>query len=244
MRRGAVVALVSIALVVAAITTAIAYFVNWLPESASEERQGIDLVLWVTVGICIFVFAVVASVSIYAGVKFRVQPDDESDGPPIHGHTGLEIMWTAVPTVLVTIIAVISAIVLAQNDSAKGSPMRVEVLAQQFAWQFTYPEQGGVKATNLYLPLDRSTKLVLNARGRHPLLLGARVRAEAGRRARDRDDDHRHADEDRELPADLHGALRPRSRAHAHAGDRALAGRFRPLGAPSGPGRRRRRAGR
>ena len=97
-------------------------------------------------------------------MRFRARPDDESDGPPIHGHTGLEILWTAIPTVFVTIIAVLSAIVLAQNDSAKGTPMRVDVLAQQFAWQFTYPEQGGVKATNLYFLVDRSTKLILNAR--------------------------------------------------------------------------------
>ena len=164
MRRGAVVALISIALVVAAVTTAIAYFIDWLPEQASEERQGIDLVIWVTVGICIFVFAVVASVSIYAGVKFRARPDDESDGPPIHGHTGLEILWTAVPTALVTVIAVLSAVVLAQNDRAKGTPMRVDVLAQQFAWQFTYPEQRNVKATSLYVPVGRSTKLVLSSR--------------------------------------------------------------------------------
>ncbi|MDX6423091.1 MAG: cytochrome c oxidase subunit [Gaiellaceae bacterium] len=156
--------MISIALVVAAITTGIAYFVDWLPEQASEERQGIDLVFWVTVAICIFFFAVVASVSIYSGVKFRVKPDDLSDGPPIHGHTGIEILWTAVPTIFVTIIAVLSAVVLAQNDSPKGDPLRVEVLAQQYAWQFTYPEEGGIKATNLYLPIDRSTKLELRAR--------------------------------------------------------------------------------
>ena len=156
--------MISIALVVAAITTGIAYFVDWLPEQASEERQGIDLVFWVTVAICIFFFAVVAAVSIYSGVKFRVKPDDLSDGPPIHGHTGLEIVWTAVPTICVTVIAVLSAVVLAQNDSSKGKPLRVEVLAQQYAWQFTYPEEGGIKTTNLYLPIDRSTKLELTAR--------------------------------------------------------------------------------
>jgi cytochrome c oxidase subunit 2 len=164
LRRGAIVALVSIALVVAALTTAIAYFVDWLPEQASEERQGIDLVFWVTVGICIFFFAIVAAVSIYAGIKFRVRPDDESDGAPIHGHTGIEIVWTVVPTICVVVIAVLSAVVLAQNDKPKGDPIRVEVLAQQFAWQFTYPQQGGVKATDLYLPVDRSTRLVLSAR--------------------------------------------------------------------------------
>ena len=239
MRRGAIVALISIALVVAAITTGIAYFVDWLPEQASEERQGIDLVLWVTVGICIFFFAVVAAVSIYSGVKFRVRPDDLSDGPPIHGHTGLEIVWTAVPTLFVTIIAVLSAVVLAQNDSPKGEPLRVEVLAQQYAWQFTYPEEGGIKATNLYLPIDRSTKLELSARDvLHSFWVpefGQKQDAVPGivttvvitptKTGR--------------VPTDLHRALRARARADAHAGDRPLAGRLRRLDEEAAPGRRR-----
>jgi cytochrome c oxidase subunit 2 len=163
LRRGAVFALVSIALLVAVATTAIAYFIDWLPEQASEERQGIDLVFWVTVGICIFVFSIVASVSIYSGIKFRVRPDDDSDGPPIHGHTGIEILWTAVPTVLVTVIAVLSAIVLAENDRTKGEVLRVDVRAQQFAWQFSYPTEGKISSAFLYVPVGRSTKLYLRS---------------------------------------------------------------------------------
>jgi cytochrome c oxidase subunit II len=164
LRRGAILALIAIGVVVAAATTAIAYFVPWLPEQASEERGRIDAVFWITTAICIFVFAVVAAVSIYAGVKFRVRPDDDSDGPPIHGHTGIEIVWTVVPTILVAIILVASTIALGRNDRPNGIPLRVDVLAQQFAWQFTYPEQGNVVATNLYLPVGRSTRLVLQAR--------------------------------------------------------------------------------
>jgi cytochrome c oxidase subunit II len=165
LRRGALVSLIAIALVVAVITTSIAYFVDWLPEQASKEREEIDFVLWLTIAICIFVFAVVAAVSIYAGFKFRARPDDDSDGPPIHGHTGIEIVWTAVPTILVTIIAVASAVALARNDRVSGDdPLLVHVTAQQYAWSFTYPEEGDVSAPHLYLPVDRSAKLVLQAR--------------------------------------------------------------------------------
>jgi cytochrome c oxidase subunit 2 len=156
--------LVAIALAVAAVTTGIAIFIDWLPDQASEEREGIDFVLWLTVAICIGVFAIVAAISIYAGLKFRVRPDDDSDGPPIHGHTGIEILWTAVPTVLVTIIAVVSAVVLARNDRAGDNPLRVNVLAQQFAWSFEYPQNGDVRSPTLYLPVDRSTKLYLTTR--------------------------------------------------------------------------------
>jgi cytochrome c oxidase subunit II len=156
--------LVAIALAVAAATTAIAIFVDWLPEQASKEREGIDFVLWLTIAICIGVFAIVAAISIYAGLKFRVRPDDDSDGPPIHGHTGIEILWTAVPTVLVTIIAVASAVVLARNERAGDRPLRVNVLAQQFAWSFEYPDNGKVKSPQLYLPVDRSTKLYMTTR--------------------------------------------------------------------------------
>jgi cytochrome c oxidase subunit 2 len=156
--------LVAIALAVAAVTTGIAIFIDWLPDQASQEREGIDFVLWLTVAICIGVFAIVAAISIYAGLKFRVRPDDDSDGPPIHGHTGIEILWTAVPTVLVTIIAVVSAVVLARNDRVGDNPLRVNVLAQQFAWSFEYPENGDVRSPTLYLPVGRSTKLHLRTR--------------------------------------------------------------------------------
>jgi cytochrome c oxidase subunit II len=162
-RRGAIVMLILIGVAAAAATALIAIFVPWLPTSASEERDGIDLVFWVTTAICIGIFSVVAAVSIYAGVKFRVRADDDSDGPPIHGHTGLEIVWTAVPAILVTVIAVLSAIVLAQNERTKGEVLRVNVTAQQFAWSFEYPDSN-VTSGNLVIPVGRSTKLELGTR--------------------------------------------------------------------------------
>src|SRR5688500_14108304 len=131
--------LVVIGVVVGLVTTAIAYFTPWVPEQASTRRDGIDFVFWMTTAICIAVFAVVASVIVYAVLRFRVQPDDDTDGPPIHGHTGLEIVWTAVPAILVTAISIVSAIVLAKNDNTGPNPLRISVTAQQFAWEFGNP---------------------------------------------------------------------------------------------------------
>jgi len=144
-------------------TAAVAVFIPWLPEQASKEREGIDLTFWLATWICIAIFAVVAAVIGYSFLKFRVRPDDDTDGPPIHGHTGLEIAWTAVPFVLVVALGVTSAVVLAQNDKARGSNANeIKVTAQQFAWTFEHPN--GVKSGTLRIPVDQSTVLTLHAR--------------------------------------------------------------------------------
>lgn len=154
--------MVVIGVVVGAITTAIAYFITWLPQQASYQAGGIDFLFWLATAICISIFALVSAVIVYSVVKFRARPDDDSDGAPIHGHTGLEIAWTAVPAVLVVIIAVASAVVLARNERTGANPLVVEVTAQQFAWSFKYAN--GVTSGNLRLPLNRTVVLRLQAR--------------------------------------------------------------------------------
>ena len=72
--------------------------------------------------ICLVIFSLVAAVSIYTLVKFRVPDDDEEDGKPIHGNTMLEIVWTAIPTALVVAIGVFSAVVLVKNEDERRRP--------------------------------------------------------------------------------------------------------------------------
>ena len=163
MRRGSLVQLVALGVVIGAGATLVALLVPWLPPNASEERDGIDLVFWFTTAIAIAIFALVASVILYSVVKFRVRPDDDTDGPPIHGHTGIEIVWTTIPAILVTAISVMSGIVLVQNDRASSGKLNVDVFARQFAWTFTYPDQHDLTLAQLRLPLGRSVELHLTS---------------------------------------------------------------------------------
>ena len=142
MRRGSLVQLILIGVVFGAVATVVALLVPWLPPVASKERDGIDLVFWFTTAICIAIFSLVGAVIVYSVWKFRVRPDDDSDGPPIHGHTGIEIAWTAVPAILVTAISVISGIVLVQNDRTGSNPLNVNVTARQFAVDVFVPGPG------------------------------------------------------------------------------------------------------
>jgi cytochrome c oxidase subunit 2 len=162
-RRGAIVRVVTIGLLAAAAATAVAILIPWLPANESKEGTRIDFVFWVVVAICIAVFAVVAAITIYSVVKFRARPDDDSDGPPIHGHTGIEIAWTAIPTILVTVIAILSAVALADNGKLQANRLQVDVTAQQFAWHFKYPQYGGFQTSELRLVEGRQVELNLRA---------------------------------------------------------------------------------
>jgi cytochrome c oxidase subunit 2 len=187
-RAGSLIRVLLVALLLAAGATAVAIFIPWLPENASKEGERIDFVFWFVTAICIAIFSVVASLSVYSLIKFRVKPDDDSDGPPIHGHTGIEITWTVIPLILVIAMIVVSSVALAQNDRDPTGSMRVEILGQQFAWVVAYPPEGAAedmdgfvcfnrgpgnaiefeqrckRSPNLMLPLDRPARLHLTAR--------------------------------------------------------------------------------
>ena len=141
----------------------VAVLIPWLPSADSSEAHKVDDVYWFVTIICMAIFALVAGVSVYAIWKFRAAPDDEEDGSPIHGHTGLEVVWTAVPAALVTAISIYSGVVLVQVERIPAEHRVIEVTAQQFAWSFTYPE-AKVTSGQLALPINQPVELKLTAK--------------------------------------------------------------------------------
>ncbi|HUK93595.1 MAG TPA: cytochrome c oxidase subunit II [Gaiellaceae bacterium] len=170
MRRGSIVQLVAIGVVCGAGAAAVALLIPWLPDPASKQADRIDFVFWFVTAISIAIFALVAAVIIYSLIKFRARPDEDMDGPPIHGNTGLEIAWTAVPAALVTAIAIVSAVVLSDNGRVSAAtrshplkPLVVNVIAQQFAWNFQYPDFGNINSPTLKLPVGYQVKLEITS---------------------------------------------------------------------------------
>jgi cytochrome c oxidase subunit 2 len=154
---------------VGAALAVVAVFIPWLPDAASEQADLIDNVYWVVTIICVVVFAVVAGVSAYAVYKFRAPPGDTDDGSPIHGHTGLEIVWTLVPTILVTGIAVYSGVALAQAEELPDDHSIIQVTGEQFAWTFTYPDvqvEGDRALTTgeLVVPIDQTIRFEITSK--------------------------------------------------------------------------------
>jgi cytochrome c oxidase subunit 2 len=163
MRRGSIVTLLGIGVIAGGVTTAVAVLPPWLPQEASREAGRTTFLFWFVIAICIGIFAIVVAVMTYCILRFRAQPDDYEDGPPVHGHTGLEITWTLIPFALVTAIAIASAIVLGRNEAQASNTFRIDVTAQQFAFTFSYPEANNATSPVLRLPEGRSVELYMRA---------------------------------------------------------------------------------
>ena len=215
--------MVGIGVVASILGIAAGLLIDWFPIAASDEAKPIDTLWDVLIIFSVPVFVGVTVVVLFSVWKFRMRPGEENlDGPPIHGNTRLEVIWTAIPAIILVGLCTYAFVVLEDVEAVEGRPMEVRVVGEQFAWTFFYQRGGGkeVASRELYLPKDQQVQLHAAVQGRAARLLGAGLPHEEGRGAGHRRQVHRHAEPDRQLPDRLRRALRPRARGHALDGAR------------------------
>jgi cytochrome c oxidase subunit 2 len=143
----------------------IALSIPWFPTHASQQADRISTLYNVLLIVSIPVFVLVETVVIYSVWKFRMRPGEElKDGPPIHGNTRLEVMWTAAPALLIVSLCIYAFAVLHADESSKKGEMTVNVTERQFAFEFTYPDVGGKTFTSAQLYLPNNEPVVFKLR--------------------------------------------------------------------------------
>lgn len=81
---------------------------SWMPPQAAAESQLVDKLFSFLITLGAFIFLGVTGTLIYSAIFHRAEQYDTSDGPPIEGNITLEIVWTAIPVLLVFWIATYS----------------------------------------------------------------------------------------------------------------------------------------
>ncbi|MGB3300285.1 MAG: cytochrome c oxidase subunit II [Phormidesmis sp.] len=163
---------------------------TWLPPQASAESVLVDKLFSFMTAVGCFIFIGVIGTLLYSMIFQRAAKYDASDGPPIEGNTPLEIIWTAVPIVLIIWIGTVSyqtydqmsllepyapetvkTVATAPLDPKKavdtGSAKTlneppIEVHSRQWAWEFRYPEQN-ISSTELHLPVNKRARFKLTS---------------------------------------------------------------------------------
>jgi cytochrome c oxidase subunit 2 len=134
----------------------------FLRGATSTEGALIDTLFSMLVGIASAIFVIVQGFLLYSIVRFSRDPEDDTDSIPLRGNTRLEVLWTAIPSIIVVAISVYSYQILAAIDRPQPDQLTVEVTARQYAWEFYYPDHD-VKTSELHIPLGRQVLLKLTS---------------------------------------------------------------------------------
>jgi cytochrome c oxidase subunit 2 len=146
---------------------ALALWIDWFPIPASEQAGPIDTLWDVLLIASVPIFVLVETVVLYCAIKFRMKPGEElKDGPPIHGNTRLEIIWTAIPAILLVGLCTYAYVVLTDIEKAEARSMEVRVVGEQFTWTFYYPGEDGkeIASPQLWLPANTPVNFTVQSK--------------------------------------------------------------------------------
>ena len=155
MGKRPLVQMLLIGVIASAIAIPAALLIPWFPADASTQASNVRTLYDVLLIVSIPIFVLVETVIGYSIWKFRMKPgEEEKDGPPIHGNTRLEVVWTTLPAILILGLCTYAYTVLRSNEKTHPGAMLVNVTERQFTFEFSYPEAGGkqIVSPELYLP--------------------------------------------------------------------------------------------
>jgi cytochrome c oxidase subunit 2 len=140
--------------VLTAISEAAYFMFSPLPEAGSEEAVVFDTIFNVLTGLGIPVFMFIISGLIVAAIKFRVDPDDESDGPYIADNRHLVHWWERITIALTLFLIIVTGFWgLSEFNGEQSADMIIAVQGQQWSWVITH-ENGGIATEELVVPVD------------------------------------------------------------------------------------------
>ena len=136
------------------------------PDSSQATR--IEDIYWLLIAITGGIFVLVEGALALFIFRFRNRGRPRTlEGPQIHGATRLELIWTAIPIVILAAIVAFVLVKLpgiksADPASAASKDLTVTVEGRQYYWNFIYPN-GVIQVERMRVPAQRQVKLVIKS---------------------------------------------------------------------------------
>jgi len=151
--------------VIIVVLTPLVYFgidaAHVMPIEASAQAVFVDWQWNLDMAAIAFLFSLVMVPLIYALIVFRRRKGDLEDAEHGTENRALEMTWTVVPLVLVTVFAYLGAYSLGETRLVAPDAMEIQVTAHQWDWAFTYPQ--GFTSNELHLPVNRQVVLKMQS---------------------------------------------------------------------------------
>jgi len=131
------------------------------PEQASSIARSVDELYFFLTAVTLFFTALIFSVIFYFMIKYRRRSPGERP-KAIEGSFPLEVLWTAIPTLIVAVIFVWGSTLYFRNAEPPKGSMEIFVTGKQWMWKVEHPE-GQREINELHVPLGRPVKLTMTS---------------------------------------------------------------------------------
>jgi len=111
--------------------------------------------------IAMVVLVIVGGLLVYAALRFR--RTDDREPAQVHGNPRLEILWTAVPLVIVSFLFVRTTLRMDYVRNGPPPQQTVQVTGIQWAWSFKYPN-GKTSISTLTIPVGQVIRLQVTSK--------------------------------------------------------------------------------
>lgn len=125
----------------------------------STNTGTVDMVMFYIVGISVLLLIGITVAMIYFVVKYNRKKGHKP--VDIHGNVWLEILWIAIPTVLVLSMFYYGYNGFVAMRTIPDNAMEIKVTARMWEWKFDY--ENGKTADTLYVPVGQPIKLVMES---------------------------------------------------------------------------------
>jgi cytochrome c oxidase subunit 2 len=126
------------------------------PKAVTEQASDTGTLYAITLAIATIVFLIVEGLLIFISLRFRRKKTDTELPYQRHGSNPLEIMWTLVPAITVTILFGAAIVTLNKQEALSPNPnVIVDVTGFQWQWTFAYPNQGNLSFTGSARPVPK-----------------------------------------------------------------------------------------
>ena len=136
---------------------------GYMPTPASSVAEGVDRVFAFILWVSAFFLALIVLLTVLFVVRYRRRASRPEPEPSPSHDTRLELLWTAIPLVLVFVMFVMSTrTYLEMTGNPPGAaPLRIQVTARRWSWWFDHP--GGKGAPELHVVSGRPVELVMSS---------------------------------------------------------------------------------
>jgi len=132
-----------------------------LNPGSPQARSIFDLGI-VTGIILAIIFVIVAGIIVFALMRFRWR-EGEPDPQQVAGNRTVEIVWTAIPCLIVVALFALTAHTMNLSDPPPAPEPDLVVTGHQWWWEAHYPKSGVVVANEFHIPVGKPVSVQLES---------------------------------------------------------------------------------